>query len=126
MIDKSIKENKDIIFVSNDIKKDWREKDGKCRLEFIQEFNSLTGKNFKLLTLNELVKRVHHSDSIEECLYKLRELDNNNWKRDTSWKEKYPYYEKFNKITLDRRDEYYLKHGTDDIAYEHLVVYEHF
>lgn len=120
MINKANEENKDIIFVSDEKKEDWRI-DGSCRIELIKEFKDKTGREFKLMNLGEFIKYKTSSNSISNCLYQLREFDNNNFKTYYPWDKKYNYFKCISTILKARSDEYTYSKGTDDKAYEELI-----
>ena len=120
MTNKANEENKDIIFVSDEKKEDWRI-DGSCRIELIKEFKDKTGREFKLMNLGEFIKYKTSSNSISNCLYQLREFDNNNFKTYYPWYKKYNYFKCISTILKARSDEYTYSKGTDDKAYEELI-----
>lgn len=124
MIEKSIKENKNIIFVSSDgknnKKKDWR-KNGECREELINEFHNLTGNQFELLYLNELIKRTtKSSENLKQCIYDIRECFNENISFFSQYDKKFLYLETLDRIFVDRKNEYNFSKNIDDIAYNKL------
>lgn len=122
MIEKSKKENKNIIFVTNEKKPDWK-KDGVCREELIEEFNSLTGNQFILLDLDQLINyTTKSSKNVEECLYNIKQSLNKNIKTYSIWGEKFMYHEKIEQLLEGRRGEYVYFKGTDDIAFSQLTL----
>lgn len=120
MIDKSIKDKKNVIFVSNDKKNDWR-KDGRCREELIKEFYELTGKQFGLFDLDELIQYTTNScESIQQLIECIKDSLNENIRTNSPWNKSYPYYETVDRVLSHRKRDYRFSNGTDDLAYYEL------
>lgn len=74
------KEHKSVIFVCNDVKKDWydQEKGRVARFELLKEFNSLTGKNVWLYNMSDFLyvvnKLFDKSEKLNETV--LEEVEN--------------------------------------------------
>lgn len=74
------KEHKSVIFVCNDVKKDWYDQEGKkvARFELLKEFNSITGKNVWLYSMPDFLfivnKLLDNTEKLNETV--LAEVKN--------------------------------------------------
>lgn len=118
-MDKSIQDNKNILYVTNDTKEIKDNPDYERTI--MDEFKEKTHHDIQIISIDELVqKTTKQCQCLEECLEELHGYTGSDLQQYNPWNKVYDYFECLEEIVKDRREE--IKFSYDDpIAYGELM-----
>lgn len=119
IINKAKEEKKNIIFVTNDEKEDWKE-NGEWRPELIEEFYEETNQSISLMNLSQFIEYTTYDkfSNINDLLFNL---SNNKFIIKKPYDEKFLYSDCMYDILNQRRRDYEYKNCSNAKAYLELI-----